>query len=196
MRLYDNSISGNCYKVRLLLSLIGREYQRIPVDSLKGGTQQPAFLAISHRGLIPVLEDEGEVIADSMAILTYLASRYAPQWLPATPLQQARVMEWLAIAADELQHGAAAARRIHKLGVAGDLTSAQRLALKGVTLLEGRLADHLWLVGAHPTIADIACYPYVALLAEGGIDLAPYPAVRQWLARIEQLPGYQSISGQ
>jgi glutathione S-transferase len=195
VRLYDNPISGNCYKVRLLLALIGREYQRIPIDSLKGGTQQPAFLAISPRGLIPVLEDEGEVLADSMAILTYLSSRYAPEWLPATPLQQARVMEWLAIAADELQYGAATARRIHKLGVAGDLDSAQRLALKGVALLEGRLAGHPWLVEAHPTIADIACYPYVALLAEGGIELTPYPAVQQWLARIEQLPGYQPISG-
>lgn len=194
MRLYDNPISGNCYKVRLLLALIGREYQRIPVDSLKGETQQPPFLAISPRGLIPVLEDEGEVIADSAAILTYLASRYAPEWLPTAPLPQARVMEWLAIAADELQYGAATARRIHKLGVAGDLAAAQRLAIKGLTLLERRLADQPWLVGTRPTIADIACYPYVSLLPEGDVTLAPYPAVRRWLAHIEQLPGYQPIS--
>ena len=125
MRLYDNPISGNCYKIRLFLALIGKEYESIPVDSVHGETRQPHFLAISPRGLIPVLEDNGEVIADSMAILVYLARRYAPKWLPDGPLAMARVMEWLAIAADELQHGAAQARRIKKLGAPGNLTQAQ-----------------------------------------------------------------------
>lgn len=194
MRLYDNPISGNCYKVRLLLALIAKEYERIPVDSLKGETQQAPFLAISPRGLIPVLEDEGEVIADSMAILTYLARRYAPEWLPSTPLGLARVMEWLAIAADELQYGAASARRIHKLGVAGDLSTAQRLSIKGLALLESYLSSHPWLADEHPTIADIACYPYIALSPEGGISLEPYPAIQQWMARIQQLPGYQPMA--
>ena len=193
MRLYNNPISGNCYKVRLLLALIGKEYEPIQIDSLKGETQQAPFLAISPRGLIPVLEDEGDVIADSMAILIYLARRYAPEWLPSTPLEFARVMEWLAIAADELQYGAANARRIHKLGVAGDLASAQRLSIKGLKLLESHLTSHLWLADAHPTIADIACYPYVELVPEGGIELAPYPAIQQWMARIQQLPGYQPM---
>ncbi len=195
MRLYDNTISGNCYKVRLLLSLIGQQAERVPVDSLHGETQQPPFLAISPRGLIPVLEDEGAVIADSMAILIYLARRYAPQWLATSPQDEARMMEWLAIAADELQYGAATARRIYKLGVEGDLEAAQNLALKGLALLEGHLNDHPWLVGAQPTVADIACYPYVALCPEGGIALTPYPAIRQWITAIEQLPGYQPMSG-
>ncbi len=195
MRLYDNPISGNCYKVRLLLALIGMEYESVTVDSLHGGTRRPEFLAISPRGLIPVLEDEGEVIADSMAILTYLARRYAPQWLPATPLGEARLLEWLAIAADELQYGAAVARRINKLGVEGDLKTAQQLAAKGMTLLESRLADHSWLAANQASIADIACYPYVALAPEGGVALAPYPAIQRWLERIRQLPGYLPMPG-
>ena len=195
MRLYDNPISGNCYKIRLLLSLIGQQAELIPVDSLKGETRQPPFLAISPRGLIPVLEDEGAVIHDSMAILVYLARCYAPQWLATTTLGEARIMEWLAIAADELQYGAATARRIHKLGVEGDLEAAQQLAIKGLKLLEAQLTDHTWLVEEHPSIADIACYPYVALCPEGDVALAPYPAIRQWMADIEQLPGYQPMSG-
>lgn len=172
-----------------------REYESINVDSLNGETRQAAFLAISPRGLIPVLEDHGEIIADSMAILYYLARRYAPAWLPSGPLAEARVMEWLAIAADELQHGAAQARRIRKLGVPGDLTRAQMHAEYGLSLLERRLEQHPWLAAERPTIADIACYPYVALLPEGGVPLDPYPPIRNWMTRIEGLPGYIAMPG-
>ena len=195
MKLYDNPISGNCYKVRLLLAFIDKDYRSIPIDSLHGETQQPAFLAISPRGLIPVLEDDKTVIHDSMAILVYLARRYAPSWIPSTALEQARVMEWMAIAADELHHGAAMARRIHKLGVAGDLESAQKIAIKGLQLLEAHLAYQSWLAGNQPSIADVACYPYVALVPEGGISLASYAAITAWIKRIQQLPGYVSMSG-
>lgn len=195
MRLYDNPISGNCYKIRLFLSLIGKEYESVPVDSLHGETREHHFLAISPRGLIPVLEENGMRIADSMAILVYLARRYAPEWLPETPLGMARVMEWLAIAADELQYGAAQARRIRKLGVAGDLTRAQMHAESGLSLLDKRLEDHDWLSDARPTIADIACYPYVALVPEGGVPLDPYPPILAWMERIRQLPGYVGMAG-
>lgn len=195
MKLYDNPISGNCYKVRLLLALLGKQYESVFIDSVNGMTKSPAFLAISPRGLIPVLEDRGEKIADSMAILIYLARRYGNQWLPDGPLAEARVMEWLAVAADELQHGAAQARRIKKLGVPGDLTQAQIHAEYGLSLLERRLEQHEWLAAEQPTIADIACYPYVALLPEGGVPLDPYPPIRAWMGRIQQLPGYVAMPG-
>jgi glutathione S-transferase len=195
MRLYDNPISGNCYKIRLFLALIGKEYESVPVDSLHGETREHHFLAISPRGLIPVLEESGMRIADSMAILVYLARRYAPEWLPESPLGMARVMEWLAIAADELQYGAAQARRIRKLGVAGDLTRAQMHTEHGLSLLDKRLENHPWLGDARPTIADIACYPYVALVPEGGVPLDPYPPILAWMERIRQLPGYVGMAG-
>lgn len=195
MRLYDNPVSGNCYKVRLFLSLIGKKYQSIHVDSVHGETKEHHFLAISPRGLIPVLEDSGIRIADSMAILVYLARRYAPEWLPESPLVMARVMEWLAIAADELQYGAALARRIKKLGVAGNLTQAQMHAENGLSLLDKRLENHEWLSDINPTIADIACYPYVALVPEGGVPLDPYPPILAWMERIRQLPGYVGMAG-
>ncbi len=195
MRLYDNRISGNCYKVRLLLSLIGKSYESVTIDSLHGETRQPNFLAISPRGLIPVLEDQGVRIADSMAILIYLARCYAPKWLPEEPIVMARIMEWLAVAADELQYGAAQARRIKKLGASGDLTCAQMHAERGFSLLERQLEATPWLSGDKPTVADIACYPYVALAPEGGLPLDPYPPIRDWMARIEALPGYIEMPG-
>lgn len=195
MRLYDNPISGNCYKIRLFLSIIGKEYESIPIDSVHGETKEQPFLAISPRGQIPVLEDNGERIADSMAILVYLAKQYAPEWLPDSPIDTARVMEWLAIAADELQYGAAQARRIKKLGAPGNLTQAQMHAESGLSLLERRLENHHWLSGSRPTIADIACYPYVALIPEGGVPLDPYPPIRKWMERVQQLPGYVTMPG-
>lgn len=195
MRLYDNPVSGNCYKIRLFLALIGKPCETIPVDSVHGETRQAHFLAISPRGLIPVLEDNGEIIADSMAILVYLARRYAPNWLPQEPLAMARMMEWLAVAADELQHGAAQARRIRKLGAVGNLTQAQIQAEHGLCLLEKRLESHDWLSDVKPTIADIACYPYVALVPEGGVPLDPYPPIRAWMERVRQLPGYVGMAG-
>ncbi len=195
MRLYDNPISGNCYKVRLFLALIGKSFESIPIDSVNGETRQPDFLAISPRGLIPVLEDNGTRIADSMAILVYLARRYAPDWLPDNPIGMARVMEWLAIAADELQHGAAQARRIKKLGAPGNLTQAQMHAENGLSLLDKRLEYHTWLSDDRPTIADIACYPYVALIPQAGVPIDPYPPIREWMDRIRQLPGYIGMEG-
>ena len=182
MRLYDNPISGNCYKVRLLLALTGKAYECVTIDSLKGGTQQPSFLAISPRGLIPVLEDEDEVIADSMAILIYLARRYAPEWLPDSPLEQARVMEWLAIAADELQYGAAVSRRIKKLGVAGDLQTAQQLARKGLKLLEQRLEQCNWLVGAAPPSPILPATPMWPCSRKAGSNLSPTPRCNSGLS--------------
>ncbi len=195
MRLYDNPISGNCYKIRLFLSLLGKAYESIPIDSVHGETKEPHFLAISPRGLIPVLEDNDLRIADSMAILVYLARSHGPEWLPDSPAAMAGVMEWLAIAADELQHGAAQARRINKLGVPGNLIQAQMHAENGLALLDKRLANAEWLSGNRPTIADIACYPYVALAPEGGISLDPYPPICEWMARIRQLPGYIAMAG-
>lgn len=195
MRLYDNPVSGNCYKIRLFLALIGKEYESIPVDSLHGETREPHFLAISPRGLIPVLEDNNVRISDSIAILVYLARRYAPEWLPDSPVDMARVMEWLAIAADELQHGAAQARRIVKLGASGNLSQAQTHAKSGLTLIEKRLESNEWLCDTGPTIADIACYPYIALIPEGGVSLDHYPAICEWIARIHQMTDYVPMEG-
>jgi glutathione S-transferase len=201
MRLYDFERSGNCYKIRLLLGILGLDYERVPVDSSRGETQTPAFKAVSPRGQIPVLDDGELRLWDSQAILVYLARRYGPgradggHWLPADPVAEAQVMQWLALAENELLYGLARARAVRLFGRPFDLAQCQAEGRMGLDLLEGHLRDRDWLVGERATIADIACYPYVALAPEADVSLEPYPAIRGWIARFASLPGYQTMPG-
>lgn len=197
MRLYDLTLSGNCYKARLFLGLIGRPVELVPVDLVNGEHKQPPFLAINPRGQVPVLEDENVRMVDSQAILVYLARRYAEEhWFPQDTLTQARIASWLSFAANEMQHGPATARVARLFGLRIDEALTSTRALAAMHVLEQQLAEHTWLAeSAVPTIADIAVYPYAALAGEGGIDLAPYPAVRAWCSRIRELPGYVGMPG-
>ena len=196
MRLYDFEGSGNCYKVRLLLALLGLEYERVPTNSVTGETLTPEFRRLNPRGQIPVLEDDGEVIWDSQAILVYLARRYGGNhWLPDDALGMAQVMQWLAVSENELLFGLARARIVRRFGRPFNLEEAQTLGRTGLDVLEAHLTHRRWLAGETVTIADIACYPYVALAPEGDISLEPYAAVREWLDRVRQLPGYVPMPG-
>ena len=146
---------------------------------------------------MPVLEDECEFIWDSMAILVYLARRYAsPEWLPMDPLPLSRVMQWLAVSENEILYGIARARAVLKFGHLFDLSACQHMGRQGLAVMETRLSDWPWLASEnHPTIADVACYPYVALSSEAGLTLAGYPGIRAWLIRIQTLPGYVGMQG-
>jgi glutathione S-transferase len=191
LKLYDFPKSGNCYKVRLLCSMLNVELERIPIDSSIGETQSAEFKRINPRGQIPVLVDGETVIWDSMAILVYLARRFGDGgWLPTGALGEARVMQWLAVAENELLYGLARARMAVLFKKPFDLDDCHREAEPGVRAMEGHLADADWLAGERPTIAEPACYPYVALAHQGKFILEPYPAVRAWLARFEQVPGW------
>lgn len=191
LKLYDLDRSGNCYKVRLLLSMLGLAYERIHTDSTAGETQTEAFKRLNPRGQIPVLVDGETVIWDSMAILIYLARRYgAEQWLPSEVMDEVRVMQWLAVSENELLYGLARARVTVRFNRPFDLEQCHRDAKSGLEAMEQRLGHYNWLATEHPTIADIACYPYVALAEEGRFSLDHYPAVRSWLKRIEELSGW------
>ncbi|MEJ2478773.1 MAG: glutathione S-transferase [Acidihalobacter sp.] len=195
-RLYDFERSGNCHKVRLLLSLLHVEYERIEIDLRGGATEQPEFLALNPRGQVPVLADGDAVIWDSMAILTYLARRYDARWLPEEPLALARVMQWLAVSENEILYGLARARAVLLLNRPFDLEACQAMGRDALELLDAQLSRRKWLAGGDaPSIADIACYPYVALAPEGGLELTPYAAVRNWLQRIQAMPGYIGMPG-
>jgi glutathione S-transferase len=195
IRLYDLDRSGNCYKVRLLLAQLGLEYQSIHTDSSIGETLTPEFKQLNPRGQIPVLIDGDEIIWDSMAILVYLARRYGHEtWLPKDALGEARVMQWLAVSENELLYGLARARVSLLFGRPFDLAQCHRDAEPGVAAMAQRLADQDWLAAEHPTIADIACYPYVSLAGEADFSLAPYAPVRHWLQRIEALPMWVPMS--
>ena len=197
MQLHDFTLSGNCYKVRLFLALLGRQVELLQVDLRGGAQKRPEFLALNPRGQVPVLVDEGQPIYDSQAILVYLARRYADaSWLPQDALGQARVASWLSFAANEAARGPGQARLQLLFRAPGDLAEAQRRAVQVLELLDAHLARHHWLAeGAAPTIADLAVYPYVALAGDGGVDLAPYAHIAAWFARIRALPGYMGMPG-
>jgi len=191
MELFEIAPSGNCHKIRLFLSLLQVPYQSVQVDVAKLEQKSEPFLKMNPFGHVPVLKDGASVVWDSQAILIYLARQYAtPPWLPLDAVGMARVMEWLSTAANEVAHGPSALRVHYKFGLAIAMEQAQQLTAAVMKILEQHLKAEDWLAADHITIADIAVYPYIALAPEGKIDLTPYPAICQWLGRIQALPNY------
>lgn len=191
MKLYHTPLSGHAHRCELFASLLGFEVELIDVDIPGGANRTPEFLALNPFGQVPVLQDGETVVADSSAILVYLAKKAGrSDWLPEDPAGAAAVQRWLSVAAGELAYGPAAARLIT---VFGAKLNAEEVIARAQGLL-GRLEAHLasrdWLAATHPTIADIALYSYLAGAPEGNVDLAPYAAVRAFLQRVEALPGF------
>ena len=196
MKLFDAAVSGNCHKVRMMLSILGLSYDKVTVDLKAGAQKRPEFLARNPLGKVPVLEDEDLVIRDSQAILVYLAGKHgSPDWWPEDAPGQGEIMQWLAFSVNEMFHGPAFARALVIFGRKGDLAAVQEKTRAALDVLEGRLRDHDWLALDRPTIADIACYPYAGMVPMGKVPLAPYPALRAWLQRVEGLPGYLGMDG-
>ncbi|BAN47815.1 glutathione S-transferase family protein [Metapseudomonas resinovorans] len=194
MQLHDFYLSGNCYKVRLFLGLIGQHAELLTLDLPNGAQKRPEFLALNPLGQVPLLVDDGQPLADSQAILVYLARRYADEhWFPLDALSQGQIAGWLSLAANEIHNGVAKARIGLKFGRPVDLEDAQARGRQVLELVNAHLAGRDWLVGERPSIADVAVYPYLALANEGGLDLAPYPELHSWFARIRALPGYLDL---
>ena len=203
LKLYDYELSGNCYKVRLLLHWLGLSYTRLAVDFHPGRAHRsPDFLAsVNPRGQLPVLQDGDFRLPDAQAILVYLASRYDPQrrWYPDDARTRGRIALWLATA-DELTRTVSAARQHLAFGHPADLAGCQAGGGEVLRRLDDELAQNLahgepWLAGSHPTIADIACFPYAALAGEAGIDLIGFAALGEWIARLRHLEGFIPMPG-
>ena len=195
MKVYIGASSGNSYKVRILLGLLEVPCEIVVLNrgANKREHKEPAYLALNPRGEVPVLEDDGVVLWDSAACLTYIARKRGDErWLPTDPAIQARVAQWLALAASEIQFGLQYGRRGVRQGrwTAGTLEQCQMVGAVALRTLEARLAGNDWLAAAHPTIADVACFPYVETAPEAKVPLDPYPGVRAWLARCVALPGW------
>ncbi len=193
IRLYRAAISGHSHRVELFMSLLGLPFELVDVDLLSGAHKKPDFLAMNPFGQVPVIEDGDVTLADSNAILVYLARRYAQdaeQWLPSAPLAAARVQRWLSVAAGPLAFGPSAARviQLFKSPASPDEAIARAHALFKV--MEQQLAISAFLTGDKVTLADIANYSYTAHAPEGNVSLDAYPKVRAWLARIEALPRF------
>ncbi|WP_425494772.1 glutathione S-transferase family protein [Pandoraea morbifera] len=195
IRLYRHVLSGHCHRVELMLSLLDLPFETVEIDFAAAEHKQPAFLAISPFGQVPAIDDDGMLLADSNAILVYLANRYDPEgvWLPRDPVAAARVQRWLSVAAGDIAFGPAAARvaEVFKRDV------DTRAMIERAALLLSRMEAHLaaphgtsFLAGDTATIADVACYAYIAHAPEGNVNLAPYPSVRAWLARVAALPRF------
>jgi len=188
---YSFPLSGHAHRVALMLSLLEVPHRKVDVDLRGGEHKRPAFLALNSFGQVPVIDDNGVVVADSTAILVYLAKRYNGQaWLPEDPAGAAAVQRWLSVASGQLVNGPNAARLVVLFGASHDVDSTLARAHALLQVMDGELAARDFLAGAAPTIADVACYAYVAHAPEGNVSLQAYPQVRAWLRRIESLPRF------
>jgi glutathione S-transferase len=192
IKLYRHALSGHSHRAQLLLSLLGLDAEMVDVDLAAGEHKQAAFLARNRFGQVPVLEDGDTRIADSNAILVYLAEQYdaGNTWLPVDPVAAAEVQRFLSTAAGQIAHGPAAARLVNVFGAALDQKRAIEVAHSVLGVLESHLDGREWLVGSNPTIADVANYAYIAHAPEGDVSLENYPNVQAWLGRIAALPGF------
>lgn len=191
MKLYYHPLSGHAHRAHLFLSLIRVPHELVPVDLAAGAHKAPDFLTLNRFGQVPVLDDDGTIIADSNAILVYVAKKHRrSDWLPETPEGAAAVQRWLSIAAGQLAFGPAAARLVTLFGAPFNPDEVIARAHAVLRVIEQELADRLWIAAQQPTIADVALYSYIARAPEGNVDLSAYRNVQAWLDRIEALPGF------
>jgi glutathione S-transferase len=198
MKIYGDSQSGNCYKLKLLCSLLSIPHQWIEIDILKGESRTPEFLQMNPNGKIPLLvTDKGEFLAESNAILFYLA-KDSP-FLPQDSLQQARVLQWQFFEQYSHEPYIAVARFIARyLGLPderrAEYESKQSGGYQALVVMELQLQKSNFLVGSQCTIADISLYAYTHVANEGGFDLSRYPAILNWLQKIQSLNGYVGMA--
>jgi glutathione S-transferase len=191
VKLYDYAASANCYKVRLLLAHLGREYERVPVDIFAGDTLTDEFAAMSPARTTPVLEDPpGTFLQESNAILIHLAR--GTSFLPDDP----QVYRWLFYEqADVVPTMGGLRFRLITGRLSPDDADAQRrraASYEVLGLLDAHLAGRDFFVGAAYSLADIGIYGYVHVAHEAGLDLEPYGSLRAWLARVQEQPGYMN----
>jgi glutathione S-transferase len=187
--LYGFKLSGHSHRADL-----GLDYEFRGVDLLKREQRSDAFRALNPFATVPVIDDGGTLIADSIAILVYLAKKYdvAGRWLPSDPVGAAAVQRWLSVSQGLLFNGPHTARLIKQFGAPLDYKRAETASRDLLKVLETHLARRDFVLGEQPTIADISLY-YLKQSPEGGIDLAPYPAVVGWLGRIETLESFEPM---
>lgn len=192
LKLYRHALSGHAHRIELFLSLLGLDAELIDVDLAAGAHKRDEFLAKNRFGQVPVLEDDDITLADSNAILVYLAQQYdgSRRWLPEDPVVAAEVQRFLSIAAGQVAFGPATARLVNVFGAGLDQDRAVEISHGLLAVLESHLADRFWLASDHATIADVANYTYISHAPEGDVSLEDYPNVRSWLSRIEALPGF------
>jgi glutathione S-transferase len=191
--LHGTELSGHAHRVELLLRMLGLPYRIEPAPAAVRRTAE--FRRLNPLGQIPVLQDGELILADSNAILVYLAKQYGAgtQWLPEEPVAAARVQRWLSIAAGEVMYGPAIARMITQWNFPSSIAQARQIAGVLLPFMDEHLSTRTFLAAEFATIADLACYSYVGHAPEGGIALDKHSSVRAWLRRVEALPQFKPI---
>jgi len=199
MRLYNSQLSGNCWKARQILAHRGIDYERVELDVFDR-SDRPEILGGKNPALrVPTLElDDGECLAESNAILWYLAD--GSEYLPDAPLSRARVLQWMFFEQYELEPAIATARFLIALMDAKEqhldqLEPKWRAGNRALGFLESHLATgREWLVGDAYSAADISIYAYTHVAEEGEFDLSQYPSVETWVDRVTAVPGHVAMS--
>lgn len=200
IRFYRMATSGHCHRVEALMGILGLPFEPVEIDLRQGDQHQPAFLALNPFAQVPVIDDNGVVLADSNAIMIYLVQRYAPgtSWWPNDPATAARIHRWLSAAAGQLAFGAAVLRFVTLLKLSKrcdeEITRATTLCHLMEQALESG-GDEAFLVDGTPTLADLSMYAYTKHLPGSGVPLGNYPAIRAWLTRVEAIPGFVPLRG-
>jgi glutathione S-transferase len=199
LTLYSMQLSGNAYKVRLLLARLGVRYRLVEVDILKGETRTPAFLAKNPDGHVPLLElDDGRRLAESNAILIYLAE--GTPYLPDDRFARAEVLRWMFFEQHSHEPALAAARWWLSLVRGGrdlkthDIDHWMEQGYQALALMERHLAHNDYFVGSRSSVADLALYAHTHVAPEGDFDLSGFPAVTDWLARLSSEPGHVGMT--
>lgn len=196
-KVYGDYKSGNCYKIKLMLNLLGIPYQWVNVDILKGDTQTAVFLAKNPNGKIPVLElEDGTCLWESNAILNFLAD--GSEFLPSEPRLRTQVLQWQFFEQYSHEPYIAVARFIQfYLGLPEDRLEEYKKLHKGgykaLKVMERQLQLTPYLVGDQFSIADVALYAYTHVANEGGFELDAYPGVQAWLARVASHPKHVAM---
>ena len=191
---YGFSPSGNCHKVRLLLEQLGHAYRWVETDSARGETRTPEFLAKNPNGRVPIVElDDGRVLPESNAILCWLAE--GTDYLPAGAWERAQALAWMFFEQYSHEPYVAVARFIRGWTPVdsprrADLPRLRERGQQALAVMERHLQSHHWFTGARYGVADIALFAYTDVAAEGGFDLEPHPALREWLARVRGTPRF------
>jgi len=193
LRLYDSRLSGNAWKVRILLTQLGLPFERVTLDLAKGATADPAFRAKSRFARVPVLElEDGRTIVESAAIMLYLAE--GTRFLPDDRYLRAEVTSWLTFEQADLLRALALPRFYRMRGIADQMANRiadfQEGAYPALAKADAWLSSHEWLVDGRYTIADIGLFGYVSMAHQGGYDMERFPAIAAWLARVKAQPGW------
>lgn len=200
--LYNFELDDRCYRVRLLLSMLGVEHRVVAVNMAPGAEEKTApFLALNPLGGLPILTDGASTIYGAEAILAYLAKAHdaSKSWLPDEPASFGSVMQWLNFSASELCH-ASEARRISLFGGDGVPDALKLRCRRAFRIMDDTMTlRHIdgaeWFSAGHATLADLALFPMFALSRDFGIDHDEFPALRRWMRRFRSLPGFRTMPG-